>query len=339
MIVNLYATVRELPELGFEHELNAMRDLTDPELAEHLVGFIGFITSEITQMTQVRYAVIRHIERVQHQVSVVVEPEALPGIAAWATRANALMFLPDGSVRDPYGRLLAASGSDEYDERAQVPYPEAARSRKARSQVRLEALGLEPTEMLPPVASALEIELRDPLEVAARAQALLSVASRALGVLEEEPWSEGALDVAFPLAREAWSPAERAFMAAEPPEQAELVPWVWRYESAWLLLWALKRAEDLSVPAQVVAIEDMGAVANGMREGARWLEGLELRDVGEVLDALDLHVRTHWVVVQRGLSGEEVEGWERGVVYERHLALNWLTGFEGASWDDVLTPT
>ena len=28
-----------------------------------------------------------------------------------------------------------------------------------------------------------------------------------------------------------------------------------------------------------------------------------------------------------------------GVVMERHHALNWLTGFHGADWDDVDTPT
>ncbi|HDS1213045.1 TPA: DUF4272 domain-containing protein [Shewanella algae] len=30
---------------------------------------------------------------------------------------------------------------------------------------------------------------------------------------------------------------------------------------------------------------------------------------------------------------------DRGVVLERHYALNWLIGFENSDWDEVDTPT
>lgn len=339
MIVNLYATARELPELAFDHELLGGRDLTDPELAEHLVGFIGFVTQGAEQMTQTRYAVARHIERVQHQVSVDVEPAALPGIAAWATRANAIMFLPDGSVRDPFGRVLVSPSGEEPDPRAVVPYMPDAQARKARSQERLGDLGLSPYEGLPPGPGEAEVVARSAADVARRAQALLSVASHALGLLEEDPWPDGAIDAAFPLARQAWSPRERELMEGPAPSRDALVPWVWRYESAWALLWALGLTPALALPAQVVDMEALREVAGPMRAGLAWFEPLALRPHAEILDALDVHLRAHWVLVQARVEGREVEGWDAGVVLERHLALNWLTGFEGASWDDVGAPT
>ena len=339
MIVNLYATARDLPELTFDHEFVNGRDLTDPELAEHLIGFIGFITQGISRMTQTRYAVVRHIERVQHQISVDVEPAALPGIAAWATRANAIMFLPDGSVRDPFGRVLVEPGSEEGDPRASVPYMDDAQERKARSQERLTALGLSPYEGLPPVQGEAEVVVRSAADVARRAQALLSVASYALGLLEEDPWPEGAIDAAFPLAREAWSPLERELMEGPAPSRDALVPWVWRYESAWALLWALGCAPELTLPSAIVDMEVLREVAAPMRAGLAWFEPLEVRPHAEILDALDVHLRAHWVMVQARVEGGEVEGWDAGVILERHLALNWLTGFEGASWDEVSAPT
>ncbi len=339
MIVNLYATVRELPELAFDHEPINARDLTDPELAEHLIGFIGFVTQGIERMTQTRYAVVRHIERVQHQVSVDVEPTALPGIAAWATRANAIMFLPDGSVRDPFGRVLVEPGSQEYDPRAGVPYMADAQERKRRSQERLSSLGLSPHEGLPPVQGEAEVVLRSVVDVARRAQALLSVASYALGLLEEDPWQPGAIDEAFPLAREAWSPLERELMEGPAPTRDALVPWVWRYESAWALLWALGEAPELGMPSAIVDMEVLREVAAPMRSGLAWFESLGLRSDAGILDMLDIHLRAHWVMVQARVEGGEVEGWDAGVVLERHLALNWLTGFEGASWDEVGAPT
>ncbi len=36
---------------------------------------------------------------------------------------------------------------------------------------------------------------------------------------------------------------------------------------------------------------------------------------------------------------EAPAGLEGGVVFERHHALNWLTRFGDAEWDDVETPT
>jgi Domain of unknown function (DUF4272) len=66
-LINAYATVTTLPALRFTHELRGQRDLDDPELPDHLGGSQGFVMQGgQRQMTQTRYHVLRHIERVRH---------------------------------------------------------------------------------------------------------------------------------------------------------------------------------------------------------------------------------------------------------------------------------
>ena len=65
-----------------------------------------------------------------------------------------------------------------------------------------------------------------------------------------------------------------------------------------------------------------------------------MRPASEILDALDLHYRLHWATTSARTKGEPAPaGLEPGVVFERHYALNWLTCFQDAEWDDVDTPT
>jgi hypothetical protein len=70
------------------------------------------------------------------------------------------------------------------------------------------------------------------------------------------------------------------------------------------------------------------------------LDGASLRPAGELLDALDLHLRLHWAARQARLDKREAPaGLDEGVIRERHHALNWLVRFENADWDDIDTPT
>jgi hypothetical protein len=65
-----------------------------------------------------------------------------------------------------------------------------------------------------------------------------------------------------------------------------------------------------------------------------------LRPTAEILDLLDLTYRAHWRMREAARSQEPPpEGWDAGVLQERHYALNWLIRFEDAAWDEVDTPT
>src|SRR5215813_305081 len=173
VLINAYCTRLDPPSLQFPHALNAKRDRTDPELSKHLDGFIGYIVSRgEQQMTQVKYHVMRHIQRVRHHFSLTVDDRDLDAFAHWAWQANAICFLPDGSIRDPSGRLLIDGAGADREAGAEVPYPPDARERKTRSERELERLRFRTPATLPPVVGEAEVELRPALEVAQRALAL-----------------------------------------------------------------------------------------------------------------------------------------------------------------------
>ena len=340
VLVNAYCTVATLPKIDFPHTINNRRDSSDPELAQHLDGFIGYARSRGDGvMTRTRYHTIRHIQRVRQHVSLNFAESQFDAFARWAQEANAIAFLTDGSLRDPQGGLLLAANGESAED-AELPYPRAAWERKARIDALIAERGIRVPPHLPPLISEPELQLRTPAEVAGRALALLVVAVRAETLANEEkaiPVAE--LRERCPLAFGYLTPKEEAFLAQEAPPENEVVQFAWRYECLAVLEWALGLVEALPFPA---AICDVPLTVRTLldADAGELLRHARLRPAGEILDALDLHYRLHWAVRQAQVSKTEVPtGLEGGVIQERHYALNWLVRFENADWDEVDTPT
>lgn len=338
LLINSYATVADLPEPDFPHRLLGRRDRADSELLPHLHGFAGYVFNPgQRQPTQRQWALSEHALRTRHHLSFEADGGSFPALAAWARRANAILFLPDGSVRDPELRLLFdpqdGDGSD-----GEVPYPDDAEARKERSRASaLDRFGLQSPQSLPPVVGAGETVLRPAAEVAARAMALMAVAVRGESLNGGEPIPPEHILSRLPAAEAALSPGERAFFFAEAPEQQAVVNAVWRYEALTLLLWALGEIDALP---PVDGICDVPLIARLMLDrGAALADDAQLRAPGEILDTLDLSYRLHWSLVDARQKGSEVDGLVPGVIAERHYALNWLTAYQDADWDDVETPT
>lgn len=335
-LVNAYATVRTLPPMDFPHVLHSRRDRSDPTMAAHLDGFAGYaLSTSGGEMTKTVFHLRGHIARVRTQASFSVTDDALEAMGRWAAEANAVLFLPDGSVRDPQGRVLASRGAPPVDASAALPHPAEAVSRKERSTARLASRGLRANPHLPPVAAATEAVLRSPQAVLGRAQALLVVALRAESLNAGEPLSMEVLRRQLPEASEQLSPDERAFLAQEDPARQDIVRFGWRYEAVSTLQWALRINHELPFPDHIC---DAAAVTRAMLSK---LPGKPaLRAPADVLDALDLTLRLHWITRQAQVDGKlPVEGLDAGVVQERHLALNWLVSDDALGWDDIDTPT
>lgn len=340
MLVNAYATHRSPPALSFPHQLRGRRDRTDPELEPHLRGFIGFILRDGRAMTTTRYAVMRHLERVQHHVALDLAEDAVGAFRAWARAANAIVFHEDARVTDPDGRLLVHPETGEPERGAAVPFLADALERRARTQGLLEARAIATPHGLPPVVAEGEVALRAPEAVALRAVALFACALRAESLAAGQPIPPADIAARLPLARTAMSPNEGAFFDAAAPERQAIVNHVWRYESLALLLWALGELDELPFPT---AIADVPALAKLMlaRTSPEFPRAATLRAPSAILDALDLAFRLHWATTDARVrkSPAPLQGLEPGVVFERHHAANWLTQFGGAEWDDVETPT
>lgn len=340
ILVNLYATVRDLPALGFPHQLNARRDRSDPELVPHLHGFIGFVMKGgERQMTASLFHVIQHIERVQNHLSIDIEEDALDAMAQWAIAANAILFFPDGTVRDPVGRMLIDPQTGEAEDDAQVPFPRDAEDRKLRFDQANAERGIPVAPGLPPIAGADEVVLRSAPDVLHRACSLLACAIRAEGLNSGDPLPVDHFREHLPEAFVALSPSEQAFLSTDAPEQQEVINHAWRYECVWALEWALGLVDTLPFPTEIC---DVPRTARTLVEADRTtlLKSASLRSAEEILDAVDLHFRLHWAIREARLNGQPAPGGlEPGVIAERHYALNWLVRFQDADWDDVDTPT
>ncbi len=342
LLVNAYSTLREprwpdfLPHAAVQH-----RDHADPELANHLHGFVGYVNQAGDgQMTQSRYHLMRHVQRVRQHFSFEVDDSAFGDLAQWAEQANAVCFLADGSVRDPQGRVLISQGEPALDDQAQVPYPPDARERRAHHLAQLSAQGVRVPPSLPPVAGEGEARVRDAAAVRQRMLALFAVALRAeMLAAGDAPPALHEVEGRLPGVTAALSPQERAFFAQAQPEQQMLANFGWRHESLAVLQWALGLADTLPQPTALCDVPLVAQRALDQAQApARTLP--TLRPLPELLDALDLHLRLHWAVRQAGHTQQAPPaGLVPGVVYERHYALNWLLHFEDADWDEVDTPT
>ena len=112
----------------------------------------------------------------------------------------------------------------------------------------------------------------------------------------------------------------------------------WRYEALLPLQLALNWQSKLLFADTFCNVSSL--VETGLENSNPELSTLTLRPTSELLDALDLKYHLHWLARDCRLNNKTlpVEIME-GVIQERQHALNWLTNFENADWDDVDTPS
>jgi hypothetical protein len=109
ILVNAYCTSAVVPELAFPHRMLSRREMPSAEMGQHLKGFEGYVMSRGSpQMTCMKYRVVLHIQSVRQQLVFSVDEKQMNTVTSWAVAANAILFLPDGSVRDPHRRVLVS---------------------------------------------------------------------------------------------------------------------------------------------------------------------------------------------------------------------------------------
>ncbi|MGH1351088.1 MAG: DUF4272 domain-containing protein [Methyloligellaceae bacterium] len=335
--VNAYCTIKTPLELDFEHELNFVRDRSDRELIEHLEGFSEYIKLHGGEMNARLYALWRHTQRVQQHYSVDVELEQFMLMVNWGRTSNAIFFMPDGTIYNPLGQVLLSQSADEVDPDASVPYPDDALQRKETTEGFLSFRELEVTQALPPVISEGEVNFRSAEEVAKRALALFTVALRGASLAAGEGIALDDIKQRFPLSFNYLSPAEEAFLPA--PDQQSSTQFAWRYETLAVLFWALGAIDELPFPEKICDVKTIIRIMAEL-DPDKFIKEAQLINHSKILDTLDMHFRVHWIVREASAKGQrEPECLKAGVILERHHALNWLTRFEDADWDDVDTPT
>lgn len=207
--------------------------------------------------------------------------------------------------------------------------------RKARSEVVLQREGVPFIQHLPALGPVASMRFRTTMKVATR-----MVCVNFAAIYAEEPDRE-----LLERLIEEWgigdffTDQERAFLATKEPSSGARAKFGWRYECVWLFLWALGLIEEIGRPDKIV---DVGPMAAKMIAwGPDGIVGKShLRDPAEIADLLDLTYRYHWACTNARIKGlPSPAGLDPGVVYERHYALNWLTGYGDQDWDGVRTDT
>jgi len=247
-------------------------------------------------------------------------------------------FLLRFSLLGASSRLNAAPSVEDRRQRIKAmegPASAEAIRRRERSIAVLRSEGVPLNEHLPVIETEATARRRSKEEVARRALCVLLVAVKGEG-LEQPIVSRIATD--YRLA-EFLTQRERAFLAEEDPSQHDRVQFTWKYEAAWVLLWALGYVDALRKPT---AICDVQHAVRTMRErtAKAFIADARLRPLSEILDQADRIYRYHWAVVDARVNGKRApSGLEPGVVLERHYALNWLIGYMQQEWDDITTDT
>jgi hypothetical protein len=340
LLINAYCTVSDPPPLSFPHLLRAHRDRNDAELEPHLRDFAGYLLARCNgEMTSHLFGVTEHIARVRHQFALEVEDTDRSAFAGWARRANAVLFVPDGSVLDPAGEILVGPDGEGPAEKAVLPFPEDAVERKRRTELKLGELGIRTPQSLPPVVGEPELVTRSPQEAATRALSLFVVALRAESLAARQEIAVSDLRSRLPLAFATLTPNESEFLGSPQPESRAVVQFAWRYECVFVLLWALGIAAELPWPSAVCDVPWTARTMIDADQGS-FISDARLRSDADILDALDLHYRLNWTAVQARLDHADTPaGLDGDVVQERHYALNWLTRYQDADWDAVDTST
>jgi hypothetical protein len=206
--------------------------------------------------------------------------------------------------------------------------------RKEWAEGVLRAEGIPVNPHLPMIESEAEAALRTPREVADRLHALVFVAFKG----SEAP-DRSVVDaiVAERGLRPLFTPDELAFVDDPAPDDRARAQFSWRCEAAWVLLWALNHVEgQLGLPRALCDVPFLSATVFDEPD----LAARGLRRANDILNEADLVYRCHWAVRQAALDGRPPPaGLHPGVTMERHHALNWLIGYDGADWDDVSTDT
>lgn len=235
---------------------------------------------------------------------------------------------------------VLAQSMDELDRKALIEEldtnpTEEQLARKARSVDLLQAQGIPILDSLPVIADEARSTRRGDRDAAERALALMIVG------VKGETGDQDLIDAIITqfAAGQLFTPAERTFIDDPAPSEQMRVQMTWRYEGAYLLLWALGFYDELLPPDQIVDVSAMGSLlrelgTDGLMAQAR------LRPQSELLDMADLVYRMDWAAVDARVGGKPAPpGIHPGIIYERHYALNWLIGYAGLSWDEMRTDT
>ncbi|ADE11351.1 DUF4272 domain-containing protein [Sideroxydans lithotrophicus] len=179
-------------------------------------------------------------------------------------------------------------------------------------------------------------EVREASEIARRALALFGVVGLGLGaphseiyswLREENLWDE-------------LSPSELAYVSAKEPTRKQSIDATWKSEALAVLLWSLEKTEYLPAITEQcdtsIFQELLPPYAN--ISPSEFIASAKRRPDDVLIGMADELMDYHWQVRDAQIHSKPTD-LDIEIIQERHHAINWVIGYDGAPWDDVTTDT
>lgn len=127
---------------------------------------------------------------------------------------------------------------------------------------------------------------------------------------------------------------ERIFLDDATSDDTLKSQFVWYYEAAWALLWALSYVDSMG---EVNRYADSAHAVLCMRERSYhdFIAEATLRDHATILQQLDLLYRYDLINLHYQQQDLHSSTFDEGVVFERYYALLWLCDAEKRDWDTL----
>lgn len=320
-------------------------------------GMRDFYAAVPTGHEHIKAALLAQLQIFTVVVSVVsskdMSDEMFGRVLLVAEEGHGLVLLPPGNLYNSDGEVVFSHDGHSTLQSYSVTAPaalldqhtevtDAGLRRKQRSERMLAGNDIPCNAKLPPIMGDDACCPRTKEAVVARTLALL-ITSVYAELLPKQ--GDSVRDVTSMLltryeAHDFLSPGENAFLADPEPDAQSLSRFTWRYECAWVGMWALGFVQELSYPGGICDVRFMSEAVREMGDLPTVTAQARLRTTAELLDEADLIYRCHWACRAADLKGEDPPaGLDLGVVEERHRMLNWLIGYQNAEWDDVSTDT
>ncbi len=215
--------------------------------------------------------------------------------------------------------------------------PKSAKQRKLETEKLLKKLNIPFIDHLPLIEEENEAKIRTAQEIAERIL-ILTYLNYILEVPEDK---EKVIDFleSYNLWDNVSSEEKELFKKSNLTEQ-ESINISWRSEAIWILLWTIKKVDNLELPIEQANISEIvSKLPDFLSDPKDFIDNVEIRPTSEILDISDLTYRLHWATRNTDLNNQPMPAnLSLSIIIERHYAINWVT-YYADDWDEVTTDT
>ncbi|MCR4032037.1 MULTISPECIES: DUF4272 domain-containing protein [Flavobacterium] len=337
--------------------------IDDSELTANLKGLYGFVDSLPTDNEKVKGLFLHKIQTLNSEFSIREDKGELKElkaiIADLAKEFDAVLFVQPKTIisksetqhflNKDLNLIINTEGkceidnlevhiNSEYFDNDQNELEEDQIERKAKNEEILERKNIKINKHLPCIESERETTIRSAKEIAERVSVLAVTNLVAFNSISPEEAVDYLKNYKL---WESVTEGEKEFLA-NPTDDRKMYE-TWKCEGIWTLTWALKKVETLDFPSEFCNLENISAENYPVGKDKDPFDFInavnEVRSKKEILDAADLYYRYNWACVDERIKGNQIEGINPGIVYERQYALNWLIHYMGQDWDNVTCDT